>query len=174
MRITNVTSIALPVVMMALLSGCSANSPATSALTQLRTSAQACSVTQVQAVMFFDVAAETISQTGDFAQPELFTASKSVICAGEYATTDPDAFDTSKVSIAILTGGSEVFDKLDKTLQAADFPESSLSGMSTHGWSDGDVQIYAVKMSDSVDDSRQTEFTLKTKAIVVTIKPVQE
>ncbi|WP_105034457.1 hypothetical protein [Cryobacterium aureum] len=174
MRISIVASIATPVVMMALLSGCAANSGTSSALERLRTSTKACSVTQVQAVMFGDVAADTISQTGDFAQPDLFSASQSVICAGEYATTDPDAYDTSRVSIAILAGGSEVFEKLDKTLQAADFPESSLSGMSTHGWSNSDVQIYAVKMSDSLADSRQTEFTSKTKAIVVTIKPVQD
>ena len=120
--------------------GCTATPP---------TAPKACTLTQANAYLT-DVAVSTITNTGKkFPLPEVLNAGTGVICAGDFVTSDSQAYRPA-VSIAVLQGGTKVYDTLAITLKSDGYPAAELSGQSTHGWNDGKYQIYAVKLSDQM------------------------
>jgi hypothetical protein len=133
--------LAVPLVLLALV-GCSTSAPSAKA------SVKPCSAAQVNTYID-NIDPSTISRTGAFPEPKLLAAGTSVVCAGNYATTDIKAF-RSRSSMAVVAGGATVFAALTKQLEAAGYPKVQLSGMSTHGWNDGKTQIYANLLKDQV------------------------
>lgn len=124
-----------------------------------------CTVDQVLSVFYGDVEPDTVDLAGSFTLPDVLDASTTTVCAGDYFSTDANAFKQG-TSVAVLEDDGEVVDRLSEILSAAGFSDPVTSGMSTTGWTDGDTQVYALNLEDAVYTGTDEFDGLEDKLIV--------
>jgi hypothetical protein len=108
-----------------------------------------CTIDQVLSVFYGDVDPDTVDLAGSFTLPEVLDASTTTICAGDYLSSDPEAYKQA-TSVAVLEDDGKVIERLSEILRAGGFGEPLESGMGTTGWTDGVTQVFALNLEDAV------------------------
>lgn len=108
-----------------------------------------CTIDQVLSVFYGDVDPDTVDLAGSFTLPEVLDASTTTVCAGDYLSTDSEAYKQA-TSIAVLEDDGKVIERLSEILRAGGFGEPLESSLGTTGWTDGTTQVFALTLADAV------------------------
>ena len=129
----------------------------------------ACSIKQAS-VLLFDKLGSTVRSADAFAVPEILKISATPICSGVFLNAVQDPTLAAK-SVAVFDGGQAVYAELITNLKKAGFSGPEQSGQSTEGWSKGDMQVYAVKLTDEISKKDANKFKRSKNLVMVIVQP---